>query len=111
MKTIIYHCDMSEFPSYGSKEEKIKFALNQDNYEKVASLWLNSRTLQDAKDDAYKITQHGYDEEYPDWVTLAKSYEDNIVYKDQVRSTSIGDIIEINDSKYLVDTVGFIYLR
>ena len=110
MNTKIYHCNLRDFPEYGTEQEKIEFALNKENYKIVANLWLNSN-LQNAKDDAYKLTQNGYLEEHPSWVEFAKSYENNVLYVNQARSTSVGDIIELNDSKYLVNSVGFQYLK
>ena len=108
---ILHNSNMRDYPNYQTEAEKKTWIKeNIHSYVDVAKLNLNSNTHDDRKNDAYRMTQNGIDPEYNSWVDLADAYEGNLTYVERARSTSIGDIIVVDNSKYVVDNCGFIFL-
>ncbi len=108
---IIHNQNLRDYPNYDDKATKKAWIENNLHlFVDVAKLNLNSNTHQDRQNDAFRITQNGMDSEYSSWIDLADAYEGNITYTTKARSTSVGDIIEVDGSRYVVDNCGFIFL-
>ena len=108
---IIHNTKLMDYPTYTDEATKKAYILaNLHNFVDVAKLNLNSNTHEDRKNDAFRITQNGMDEQYTSWIDLADAYDGNITYVERSRSTSVGDIIEVDNSRYVVDNCGFIFL-
>ncbi len=108
---ILHNTNLRDYPNYSTSiEKKAWIAENIHSYVDVAKLALNSNTHEDRKNDAFRITQNGMDSQYNSWIDLADAYEGNTTYTDKARSTSVGDIVVVDDSRYVVDNCGFIFL-
>jgi len=112
MKVQIKYTNLNTFPTYGTNEDKIEF-VNKNNqyYIDIAVLEVNESLDENTLETVYKLTQNGYDEQYPVWTDFAEQYECNTVMFSHARSASVGDVFVMEGVSYIVSNAGFIEVK
>jgi len=96
-----------DFPEYEDNNTIAEYVkTNWDDYVVVADIDFDTNTIKRTLDVAYTWTQNECSTK--GWVQEAESFEGNEVYIEGERSTSVGDIFEINGVNYVIMPFGFL---
>jgi len=98
------------FPDYESNDKIADYVkTNWDDYRIVADIDFDTNTVERTLDVAYTWTQNECSEK--GWVLEAEGFEGNKVYVEGERSTSVGDVFEINGINYVIMPFGFLEIK
>ena len=107
MKVTILHFPDSirrDMAATVSSEEVVNLATEHlSDYDEIAVLDLYDDRVDHILNSTYRITQN----DGSNWICVADSFESNIVYKDNARSSSVGDIFMVDGVNYVVVSHGF----